>query len=369
VIAGVLLLGAIAGGVLWSNYLQYHNVTLAPRARLAELQKIGTLIAGKGPTFFNEYEIYGDRHFLRAAAPVEPAEYRPGPQLDLPTLGGALLTDPAWADIDAFALSTLAPFRSLVTRVGPTASRPPSIFREVYAGRYYELWQQPAHAATRVIEHVGLGDTVTDPYCGNASSPAPHGYLCAVAPAAVPSCSKVLGLAATAAADHGELVAFARPNPIVVRGTDTQWSTGWDAYPPSGTLTPIAGGASATAHIVIPHGVSGYQLWLGGSFARGFTVSVDGRRIGAIADALDPVGAYERVGSPLTLRPGTHAITITYPNANLSPGNADSEEYTSLSEIALSPPDSQMRLVTVKPALARSLCGRLLDWIEVVTPT
>ena len=368
VIAGVLLLGAIAGGVLWSNYLQYHDVTLAPRARLAELQKIGTLIAGKGPTLFNEYEIYGDRHFLRAAAPVEPAEYRPGPQLDLPTLGGALLTDPAWADIDAFALNTLAPFRSLVTRVGPTASRPPSIFREVYAGRYYELWQQPAHPTTRVIEHVGLGDTVTDPYCGNASSPAPHGYLCAIAPATVPSCSKVLALAATAAADHGELVAFARPNPIVVRGTDTQWSSGWDAYPPSGTLTPIAGGASATAHIVIPHGVSGYQLWLGGSFARGFTVSVDGRRIGAIADALDPVGAYERVGSPLTLRPGTHAITITYPNANLSPGNADSEEYTSLSEIALSPPDSQMRLVTVKPALARSLCGRLLDWIEVVTP-
>jgi hypothetical protein len=368
VIAGVLLLGAIAGGVLWSNYLQYHDVTLAPRARLAELQKIGTLIAGKGPTLFNEYEIYGDRHFLRAAAPVEPAEYRPGPQLDLPTLGGALLTDPAWADIDAFALNTLAPFRSLVTRVGPTASRPPSIFREVYAGRYYELWQQPAHPTTRVIEHVGLGDTVTDPYCGNASSPAPHGYLCAIAPATVPSCSKVLALAATAAADHGELVAFARPNPIVVRGTDTQWSSGWDAYTPSGTLTPIAGGASATAHIVIPHGVSGYQLWLGGSFARGFTVSVDGRRIGAIADALDPVGAYERVGSPLTLRAGTHAITITYPNANLSPGNADSEEYTSLSEIALSPPDSQMRLVTVKPALARSLCGRLLDWIEVVTP-
>jgi hypothetical protein len=368
VVAGVLLLGAIAGGVLWSNYLQYHNVTLAPRARLAELQKIGTMIAGKGPTFFNEYEIYGDRHFLRAAAPVEPAEFRPGPQLDLPTLGGALLTDPAWADIDAFALNTLSPFRSLVTRIGPTASRPPSIYREVYAGHYYELWQQPAHAATRVIEHLGLGDTVSDPYCGNASTPQPHGYLCAIAPAAVPSCSKVLALAATAAADHAELVAFARPNPIVLRATDTQWSGGWDAYTPSGTLTPIAAGATAIAHVAIPHGVRDYQLWLGGSFARGFTVSVDGRGIGAVADALDPVGAYERVGTPLTLRPGTHTITITYPNGNLAPGNADSEEYSSLSEIALSPPDSQMRLVTVRPARARSLCGRLLDWIELVTP-
>src|SRR5580704_17412315 len=73
-LVGVVLLVAISGGVLVSNYLQYHNVALAPRARLAELQKIGTMIAGKGPTFFNEYEIYGDRHFLRAAAPVEPAE-------------------------------------------------------------------------------------------------------------------------------------------------------------------------------------------------------------------------------------------------------------------------------------------------------
>jgi hypothetical protein len=367
VIPGVALLGAIAGGVLWSNYLQYHNVTLAPRARLAELQKIGTMIAGRGPTFFNEYEIYGDRHFLRAAAPVEPAEYRPGPQLDLPTLGGALLTDPAWADLDAFALSTLAPFRSLVVRVGPTESRPPSIFKEVYAGRYYELWQQPATPTTRVIEHVGLGDTATHPYCGNASNQA-HGYLCAITPAAVASCPQVLGLAATAAADHGELVAYERPNPIVVRGTDSQWSGGWDAYTPGGTLTPIAAGATATAHIVIPHGVNGYQLWLGGSFARGFTVSVDGRRIGAVADALDPVGAYERVGSPLTLAPGTHAITIAYPNADLSPGNADSEEYTSLTGIALSPPSSQMRLVSVKPAAARSLCGRSLDWLEVVAP-
>ena len=242
------------------------------------------------------------------------------------------------------------------------------MYREVYAGRYYELWQQPAHPSTRVVEHLSLGDSTRYPYCGNASTPAPHGYLCPVAPAAVPSCSRILRLAATAAVDHGALIAVARANPIVVRATDTQWSSGWDAYPPSGTLTPVAAGAFATAHLVIPHGVRGYQLWLGGSFARGFTVSVDGRRIGAVADALDPVGAYERVGAPLTLGPGTHALTVTYPNANLSPGNADSEEYTSLSAIALSPPSSQMRLLTLKPDRARSLCGRSLDWIEAVAP-
>jgi hypothetical protein len=364
VIAGVLLLGAIAGGVLWSNYLQYHNVTLAPRARLAELQKIGTMVAGKGPTFFNEYEIYGDRHYLRAGAPVEPAEYRP---VNLPTLGNALLTDPAWANIDAFGTATLAPYRSLVIRVGPTESRPPSSYRRVYAGRYYELWQQPAHPIERVVEHLPLGDTLRDAYCGRASN-APYSPLCPIAPAAVPGCAQIRALAATASADHGFLRAYVRPNPIVLRGTDTQWSSGWLSDVASGTLTPTTAGATATAHIVIPHTARGYQLWLGGSFARGLAVSIDGRRIGTVSDALDPVGAYERIGPPLTLTPGAHTITLTYPKANLAPGSADSEDYTSLTAIALSPPSTAARMVTVAPAQARALCSRSLDWLEVVAP-
>ena len=60
------------------------------------------MVGGHGPTFFNEYEIYGDRHFLRAGAPVEPAEYRD--RASLPTLGNAVLTKPAWANIDSFGL-------------------------------------------------------------------------------------------------------------------------------------------------------------------------------------------------------------------------------------------------------------------------
>src|SRR4029079_19528491 len=59
--AGAVLFVALAFGVVWSHALAYHDVLLAPRARLAELQDIGDRIAGKGPTFLNEYEIYGDR--------------------------------------------------------------------------------------------------------------------------------------------------------------------------------------------------------------------------------------------------------------------------------------------------------------------
>jgi hypothetical protein len=371
-LAGILVLGGIAGGVLWSNFLQYRNVTLAPRARLAELAHVGGQLAGHGPTFFNEYEIYGTRHFLRAGAPVSPAEYRP---VNLPTLGNALLDKPAWANIDAFGLSTLRPYRSLVLRVGPTESLPPSIYTPVYLGRYYQLWRQPSHPKVRVLLHYPLGDSTNDAYCGFAENVNPtYSPLCPIAPAAVPQCSQVMSLGRTAAADHAELLAYERTNPIVLRGTETTWvSNAWTSDS-SGTLTPTVAGAIATAHIEIPYGVKGWQLWLGGSFARGFDVKVDGRAYGSVVDELDPIGAYERVGAPLSLSPGVHTVQVTYRGNDLAPGGAESEpDYTQLSSIALSPPEYPStvaaRMLTVTPANAHSLCGRSLDWIEVVTKT
>ena len=369
-LAGILVLGAVAGGVLWSNFLQYRNVTLAPHDRLAELAHVGDQLAGHGPTFFNEYEIYGTRHFLRAGAPVSPAEYRP---VNLPTLGNALLDKPAWANIDAFGLSTLRPYQSLVVRVGPTESLPPSIYTPVYLGRYYQLWRQPAHPKVRVLLHYPLGDSTTDAYCGFAENVNPaYSPMCPIAPASVPQCSQVMSLGRTAAADHALLLAYERTNPIVLRGTDTTWVTNAWTSDSSGTLTPTVAGAVATAHIEIPYGVKGWQLWLGGSFARGFDVEVDGRPYGSVVDELDPIGAYERVGGPLTLRPGVHTVQVTYRGNDLAPGGAESEpDYTQLSAIALSPPESPAttaaRMLTVTPADARRLCGRSLDWIEVVT--
>jgi hypothetical protein len=103
---------------------------------------------------------------------------------------------------------------------------------------------------------------------------------------------------------------------------------------------------------------------------RGFTVSVDGRAIGDAADQLNPIGAYVPVGEPLSLAAGAHAITVTDRGETLAPGSAVAYPlvYDALSAIALSPPTSQARYVTVKPAQASTLCGRSLDWIEVVAP-
>ncbi len=166
---GPLAMLLIAGGVLWSNVLAYSDVTLAPRARMVELQHINQLVAGKGPTFVNEYEVYADRHFLRAGAPVEPAEYRP---VTLPLRGGESLTKSAWASLDAFPLSTLLPYRSIVTRRTPVESRPPSIYRLVWQGRYYQLWQRPEPAPTTILEQIPYGEPNSHPYCGSAENAA-----------------------------------------------------------------------------------------------------------------------------------------------------------------------------------------------------
>jgi hypothetical protein len=356
---GLLVLAALVGAVLWSNYLQYHFALLAPRPRLSELQRAGQLIAHRGPTFDNEYEIYADRHFLGPGAPVEPAEYRPAA---LPTARGTLLVETGWADLDAFALTTLAPYQSLVTRRSPTYSRPPSNFQLVWQGRYYQLWQQPRHATVKILLHVGLGDQDRYPYCGKAAN-GPVLSVCPVRPVAVPPCSLVRELARKARRLGGELIAYEAPAPLVVRADRLTRPSTWSSDPGLHTLNPSAPGTSLVRLTVKRAGA--YQLWLGGSFSRGFGVSIDGRPLGSVRNELANINAYVYTGSAW-LQPGLHTVRLTFPGSNLSPGSGDSA-FTELTALALEPiaPPQQL-LVRAPGRQADSLCGRSLDWIEVV---
>lgn len=357
---GILVLAVLAGGVLWSNALAYHAVTLAPRASLSELQHIGTLVAGRGPTFINDYEVYADRHFLREGDPVEPAEYRP---VDLPLRDGTLLTKSAWADIDSFPLSTLEPYRSLVLRRSPTESRPPSIYHLVYRGDYYELWQREPVPSTRIIEHVPLGESNTLPFCGSAQF-GPSKPLCSVDPVAISSCTEILALGKRAGARHATLLAYQRPAPIVARADQTLWPGRWIHNVESRTLTPTVPGAAIT-HIRVSGGET-YELWLGGTFARGFEVSVDGHYVGRVKDQLSSVDSYVHLIN-LSLAAGLHEFMLTYPHADLTPGSGLAE-YTNLSAIVLQPQNPASELISATPEQAGGLCGRPLDWIEIVAP-
>jgi hypothetical protein len=361
--AGVLVLLALGGGVVWSNALAYHDVLLAPRGRLAELQHIGGLVAGKGPTLLDNYEVYADRHFLRAGAPVEPAEFR---SVTLPLRNGAVLTKSAWADLDSFAPATLEPYRSIVLARSPAESRPPSLYSLVWRGRYYELWQRPAHPSVRLLAHIPYGESNVLPYCGVAQNrPGAEAPLCSANPAGTPSCTQIERLGATAAREHARLIAYQRPEPIVARGDQTRWPAPWAHDSSSRTLWPNTPG-TAIAQIKV-YGNQSYKLWLGGSFSRGFEVSVDGRHVGRVKDELLSIGGYAPVAD-VYLTPGIHVFALTYPHSDLTPGSGDNQQ-TSLTAITLEPlsrPSAQ--LLTLAPARARGLCGRSLDWIEIVAP-
>jgi hypothetical protein len=358
-VAGLLAGGAIAGGAIWSNVLAYGSASLAPRPRMAELAHIGQLVAGKGPTLINEYEVYADRHFLRDGAPVEPAEYRP---VTLPLRNGSVLTKSAWASMNAFSLSTLMPYRSIVTRRVPTESRPPSIWHLAWQGRYYDLWQRPDPAPRTILEQIPYGESNEHPYCGAAENGETQ-PLCALQPGAYPSCPQLGAFARKASSEHAHLVAYEHAPPTVVHGDEVRWPASWLHEPEAKALVPLTPG-TATGQIKVATSQH-YELYLGGEFARGFQVSVDGRRVGTLKNELDGFNAYAPVAS-VYLTAGVHAFSYTYPHSGLAPGSAENT-LTALSGVALEPLDyPQAQIVSVSPAQYSQLCGNYLDWVEIV---
>jgi hypothetical protein len=138
-VEGLVALAAVALGVLWSNSLAYREVNLAPRAQLAELERIGEQFAGEGPALMTEYQPYGVRHFLRGLDAEGASELRRRPVL---LRDGSMLAKGRFADLSAFSPGALHEYRTLVLRRSPVARRPPSAYRRTWSGRYYEVWQR-----------------------------------------------------------------------------------------------------------------------------------------------------------------------------------------------------------------------------------
>ena len=166
---------AIVGGVFWSNALQYHDVWLAPRGQLHELETIGHDFAGQGPALMTNYEPYGARHFLRSLDPEGASELR---RRFVYLTNGKLLDKGGSADIDRIRLDGLLVYRTLVLRRGPAASRPPSVYRLVWSGRYYEVWQRPQPPVKTILQHLPLGSDTPggggSVLCGGAPARSPR---------------------------------------------------------------------------------------------------------------------------------------------------------------------------------------------------
>ena len=321
----VLGAAAIGGGVLWSNVLAYHHVTLAPYGQLSELAQIGQRFAGDGPTLINEYEPYAARHFLRAMDAESPSELR---YRVVPLRNGQQVPKGGYADLDDFQLSALLVYRTIVIHTSPSASRPPAPYRLAYDGRWYQVWQRPVSLQRPIIDSLPLGDSID--------------------PTGVPACSDVLRLAREAG-PAGLLAAVARPAPAVIS-----------------VSSPLRSGHT-TARFATTH-AGLYEVWLGGSFSRRLTTSLDGVTIGSSREVLNEPGAWTPLGAA-RLGVSEHRITLSYGDSQLYPGSGGGGRagpFFPVGPLAVTPVTRSLPVTYVAPAGARALCGKPWDWVEAL---
>ena len=330
---------AIAAGVLWSNALAYGEVWLAPRHQLAELETIGHRFAGDGPTLMTEYHPYGARHFLRTMDAEGAAELRRRP---VRLRRGGVLGKSAFADLDEFRLEDVLLYRSIVLRRSPVASRPPSPYRLVWRGRFYEVWQRRVVPAPDVVSHLPFG----------------HSHQ----PAERARCPRVLAVAEAARAR--ELVAAVpREHVFVVPLARASRSGAWVTSPGAPqTLLPVGRGTLAT-HVRIQR-AGRYTVWAGGSFLGRLSLAVDGRHVASLRHELNNTAQY----TPLATRvfeSGRRDLHLTYETRpDLRPGGAGPA--WPLGPLVVSRAVEPLRVRSVAHDQARRLCRRRLDWVEVV---
>ncbi len=325
-VAGIGAGAALALGVVSSNALAYHDVDLAPRAQLAELERIGKDFAGQGPALMTEYEPYGVRHFLRRLDAEGTSELRRRPIL---LRDGRVAAKGQYVDVDRVQLSALLVYRTLVLRRSPTESRPPAPYRLAWAGRWYEVWQRRPGAG--VLAHLPLGGQLE--------------------PGAVTPCRGVVRLARL-----GRAEAASRPtNLIWPLDSATQPAT----WLPSGGAVIPSGSGTAALTIRLPR-AGPYRLWVGGSVRGTLTAGIDGAKLGRVSTQLQNAGQWLDVGSA-ALAAGPHRITLTLALPALRPGTGGGG--FPLGPLLLQP-ESGTRLEA--PPNAAALCGRTLDWVEAL---
>jgi hypothetical protein len=291
---GIVALVAVAGGVLWSNVLAYHDVNLAPRQQLVELERIGQRFAGEGPALMTEYQPYGVRHFLRALDAEGASELRRRP---IPLRSGALLGKGAYADLDEIQKSAVLVYRTLVLRRSPLASRPPTAYRLVWRGLFYDVWQRPP-SSEAPIARVSLGN--------------------AMDPSARPPCSS-----GSPFTDRGPLRAAAATSLAIVVGLGrVDHPSTWPVVPGGLVLYPSGSGKVRALIRLSKRGH--YSIWLGGSFRNRLETVIDGRPVGTRTDQLNNVGQYTLLGA-VTLAAGVHVVELRYTTIVLAPGSGGPE--------------------------------------------
>jgi hypothetical protein len=324
----------VSGGVLYGNALAVHSTTLAPDARLRDLERIGHRFAGKGPALapaFDEYAEYFLRN-LKAIGRVNPPNGFPG---DPPQFG---------TDIDEVNFSFVESFPLLVLRRNPERSRPPSNYGLVYRSRFYDVWRR-------------------DPALPVPVAHFPVGPLRADRPPA--ACRGVVTqLRADRHADH--LVWAVTPSPQVWSPLNGTSSPNW-VGDPAGQALHTHGPGHADGFVVLEHAAT-YELWETGSFERPVQIRLDGRLVGTLSDLADYPGEADYVAT-ISLRMGYHAVQVRRGGGSLRPGNGDATGSRYIGPLYFKRTDDPGGTTFQTPvAQAMQVCrsSRHLDWVDLV---
>ena len=325
---GSALTAVIVAGVVWSNALAYHDVNLAPREQLAELESIGDRFAGQGPALMTEYQPYGVRHFLRSLDAEGSSELRRRPIL---LRSGRPAAKAEYVDVDEIRLADLLVYRTLVLRRSPARSRPPAPYRLAWTGRWYDVWQRGDTPS--VVEHLPLGGPLE--------------------PAATPTCALVRDLSAL-----GPLVAPPR-GPNAIAGLDSApLPAGWSSLGGGAVLVGRTG--TLTVPIELARG-GRHRVWVGGSVRGTLRASVDGVEVGSVSSQLQHAGQWLDVGDAVLLA-GGHQVSLEVTLPSLAPGAGGGG--FPLGPLVLEPLLGERALI--ETSSADTLCGRTLDWVEAV---
>lgn len=328
----------VVGGVLASNFLGYRDANLAPRDQLRELEAIGERIDGEGPTLMTGFEPYGARHFLRDADAEGASVFRRRP---IPLRSGVPLEHGDSADTDAFDLTSLLEYRTLVLRRSPTQSRPPAPYQLLDRGDFYEVWQRPEPYEDTIVADLPLGDELD--------------------PAAVPDCEEVLAIAASAGS--GDSLAAVPRMPVSVLSLDaTSYPDDWASE--DSAEFPDPGGAG-TLRAETPWNISTGKvaLWLGGSVRGGMRAAIDGEQVGEVRHQLNNRGRWVWLGES-DAGEGVATVELDYSGRDLHPGSGGGG--FPIGPLALAPAAEALNVAFFDPAQARELCGRRWDWIELI---
>jgi hypothetical protein len=325
-----LLAVVLFGGVVASNALQYHESDLAPTARFDELASIDSRFAGRGPALFTDFDEYS-LYLLRDIEVAGP-NFIYGPKALLPYTPYRYPVE-----LDRLPPRTLLGYPLIITRRGPAAARPPSAYRLLWQGLYYQVWGRRRGAPAALADR---------PAARSLSG----------------QCAQIHALASLAAGRHGTLVAAASPG---FRELDIEHSSRPRAWGRMRIGVQLVGAGRLSAQISLPS-TGRWEIWLQGQIMPTVKVAVDGHTAGSLGGQLGGNSVVPNSLTPLSifLARGSHTVTISRGGTDLAPGNGGS---AALYHVLLTPAaPSGGILHSASPARWHSLCGRYYQWIEVL---